>query len=74
MSTPDYMLTEDFNYQPTRPNSFVIAAGTFLRPIDFYYVPRHIREENKFFNKETEVYCYCYYGILVFPKEVIRKV
>lgn len=74
MSTPDYVLIQDYTVNPYVPDSTLVPAGTFLRPLDLYYVPKHIRDASRGFNKDKEVYCYCSYGILPFPKGLLRRV
>ncbi len=50
-------------------------AGTFVRPIDLKYVPKHITDDErwKYFDKNTDVFCYYSGGIVPIPKALIRE-
>jgi hypothetical protein len=76
--TPNYQIEEDHRVV-TNPGSYetkLVPKYTFVRPIDYYYVPRHIKEDERYryFNPETEIFCYCPLGIHPFPKKIVRKV
>lgn len=77
MATPNFVLSRNVsvtgeNFQ----NNIDLSAGTFVRPIDPVYVPKHILDApmNRWFNEKTEFYCYTPKGILIIPKDAIRKV
>lgn len=76
MKTPDYVLTEEINILDERWNKIPIPSGTFMRPIDFRYVPKHVIDNplHRWFNKDTEVFCYCYMGIVIVDISKIREV
>lgn len=75
--TPNYVLTESYSYSAGSSNhdSKTLAAGSFVRPIDPRYVPKHVLDNPKYvwFNKNTEVFVYCKYGIIVVPLNIIRE-
>lgn len=73
MNTPDYVLAESFFINLGTPEPLELKAGAFVRPIGYQYVPKHIIERNRFFNKHTEVYCYTHYGIHAINRFIIRK-
>lgn len=75
MATPDYLLTNDVTITKDIWDQKVIKAGTFVRPIDFYYVPQHIKDlpDHKWFDRNREVFCYTPIGIQLIPLDKIRK-
>jgi len=46
MATPDYILREPYTYQVGPADLLTLEPGIFMRPIDYYYVPKHIIERN----------------------------
>jgi hypothetical protein len=76
MSTPNYVTKEDFRFMSDSLwNEKVLESGTFVRPIELAYVPKHIRDNpmNRWFDAEKEVYVYCSFGIIAIPKNIVRK-
>lgn len=73
--TPNYILTEEHTYSLGVSDYRTLEAGTFVRPIELHYVPKHITEDrsHREFNKETQIYCYCRYGIVAIPRKIIRE-
>lgn len=76
--TPNYVLSEPFIYSVYGHgpmDSRTLEAGTFVRPIELYYVPKHVTEDpqNRGFDKAKEVYCYCHFGIIPIPRKIIRE-
>lgn len=70
------MTTEEYTCShPETKSTIIIAAGTFVKPIETVYLPDHIKEEASYrwFQKSTEQFVYCSYGILVIPKHIIRE-
>lgn len=76
MSTPDYITTEDIIITKDLWDQKTIAKGTFVRPISYSYVPKHIIEasDNKYFQESLEVFAYTPIGIKLLPLAKIRKV
>lgn len=75
MKTPDYVLSEAYvTYQGSTQVEYPV--GMFVRPIDPYYLPKHIldSDSHRWFNSQLEVYCYTSLGIVKFPKNIVRKV
>jgi hypothetical protein len=74
MRTPDYRTTEDFNLG-TGMDPKILPAGSFVRPVDLKWVPKHLVEspDHRFFNEEREVFAYCRFGFIVIPKRLLRK-
>lgn len=73
--TPNYVLSEAHVYSTGPMDTRTLPAGTFVRPIELTYVPKHVTEDpqNRWFDKEKDVYCYCHYGILAIPRKIIRE-
>lgn len=69
------MLTEEVHINITSHDTKILPAGAFIRPLEYEYVPKHIIDSNlwKFFNKETEIFCYTRYGIVAIAKKIIRE-
>lgn len=76
MSTPNYVLSEAYCTYDSSMNKQEYPQGMFVRPIDKYYLPKHIidSESYRWFNEGKEVYCYTKLGIVTIPKNIIRKV
>ena len=73
MRTPDFVLNEDFFFGPSNDQK-VIPAGSFVRPIEFKYVPKETISRAGFFSKADSQFCYTRYGILIIPKILIRSI
>lgn len=73
--TPNYVLTESFNCTPGSYTSQLLPEGSFVRPIAFDYVPRHITENPKYyhFDSKREVFVYTKFGIVAVPKNILRE-
>lgn len=76
MATPDFILTEDIVITKDLWDQKTIAKGTFVRPISYCYVPKHIIDlpDNKYFRESLEVFAYTPIGIKLIPLKKIRKV
>lgn len=79
LPTPNFVLMVEFNVPSygsygTRQDR-TLPAGAFVRPIEPRYVPQFIldRDENRWFNEAKEAYCYCRFGIVVIPKNLMRQ-
>lgn len=78
MKIQEYLLKNDYTYYTYYTNqrhSKTIKAGTFLKPIDIRWVPKHIKEakENRYFNDKKQIFCYCHYGIIAIDRDNIRE-
>jgi hypothetical protein len=73
LPTPNYILTE----QVTIGNGFsdpkILPAGTFVRPIDKRWVPKHVLDSNMWFNDKVEVFCYTRFGIVPIAQKMLRR-
>lgn len=76
MATPDYVLTEDYNIMSSSGQDDVLKAGTFIRPISWYYLPAHIKDSiaGRWHNPELKVFCWCRRGIIEIPLTIVRKI
>lgn len=76
MKTPNYVTTEDCKLDQGKFSAKILPVGTFVRPINNEYLPRHIKESDMYFWIKTGeyVYVYCSYGIVLIPKDIVREV
>lgn len=72
---PNYQITESHTCHSGPTDTITLPEGSFVRPIELHYVPKHVIEDpqNRYFNKTTEIFCYCHYGILPIPRRIIRE-
>lgn len=58
-----------------RGSSVTLPYGTFIRPINDEYVPRHVfdKPENKWYNSETHLFAYTWFGIIQIPKDAVKE-
>lgn len=56
-------------------SDIVLPAGSFVCPIDWYYVPKHVKESDRYrwFDKETHSVCYTRFGLVPIAKRVLRE-
>lgn len=73
MKTPDYVLKEKHTASYGPHETLELPAGAFVRLIQPAYVPKHILDANRLYNKATEVFVYCRYGIVLIPRYLIRQ-
>lgn len=73
---PDYALMEDFTYKVGLWESKVMPAGTFLRPVELCYVPKHVVDDSRWsrYDKINDIFCYSSYGFIPIPRKLIRQV
>jgi hypothetical protein len=75
LPTPNYVLMEDTKVI-LAIDSVVLPAGSFVRPINIYYLPAHIKANVRLYPVDLNkfVFCYTHYGITAVPISRIRKV
>jgi hypothetical protein len=75
VKTPDYALTEEYSYNEGYDKK-TVSAGTFVRPIETRYVPKHVTEDErwKYIKNDEYVFCYWREGIMPFPRKIVRQV
>ncbi len=76
MRTPDYILMKDYTISISPGDVITIPVGSFVRPIDAYYIPKGIRDKYgcRWFNEDSQVFCYTRFGILPIEKDAFRQV
>lgn len=76
MKTPNYALKEEYSIVYDIHDVKVLPKGTFVRPVQYEYIPKHVIENPmwRFFNKEREVFCYTRYGFAAIPLSSLREV
>jgi len=75
--TPNYVLTEDYQLRTTLgKDPVILPKGSFVRPINYCYLPKHIIEDNGWlaFDLETFVFAYTKFGIFPIPRDILRLV
>lgn len=72
---PDYVITEDYSFTFDRTDTKTLPAGSFVKPIELVYVPKHVVEQDRWrgFNKAKDVFCYTRLGIVSIPRKIIRE-
>lgn len=76
MATPDYVLMEAYSfYLWSNTESKTLEVGSFVRPVDPSYLPAHVMKDDRFknFDPNTQVFCYCRYGLVPIPKKIVRR-
>lgn len=78
--TPNYRLNTDFSYSASpgmwaNMDQKVIPAGSYVRPLELTYVPKHVVEDKRweFFNKDLDVFCYTKNGIIPIPRAYLSE-
>jgi len=74
MSTPDYVLQQDFQWNEGTETR-QLSAGTFVRPVKDCYVPKHVKEDTrwKVLREDKYIFCYCSKGFIRVPRTYVRK-
>ncbi len=74
--TPNYALTEEHSvFRKNRTDPIVLPAGSFVRPLELCYVPKHVLEDPqwRYFDKEIEVFVFTKFGIVAVPKRLVKE-
>lgn len=63
---PTYVTKEDHVMYEGATGSKILPAHSFIRPIEWYYVPKHVIEDSRFkyTDEKTDLFCYTRYGII----------
>lgn len=70
---PDYRLREE--HKITQGTDVItLPQGTWVRPVEWKYVPKHLMEHYNFkwANQTTEVACYTRFGFHVIPRSKVE--
>lgn len=75
LPTPNFVTTEAYKISLRGGRDKELPVGSFVRPLDIAYVPKHVTEDNssRWFMEERDVYCYTHFGIAILPKRILRK-
>ena len=79
MKVQEYVTSEDCDILPNGAvhwdQIITMPAGTFVKPIDFKYLPDHVKKNEDYqnFDPKVHTFVYCHYGIVVIPLMSIRK-
>lgn len=73
--TPNYVLSVEVILRYSSHDSKILAAGTFARPVELQYVPKHVIEDKRWagFDKELDVFVYTSLGFIAVHKKNLRK-
>lgn len=57
-------------------NEVVLPVGSFVKPLELTYLPQHIKDGNdyRWYTPSKEVFVYCHYGIVLLPRDLIRRI
>lgn len=70
--TPNYVMDKQFVHSLGKGDEITIPAGSFIQPLEFRYVPSHIKEEYSWVDKNHEQFCFTKWGIIPIPKRLLR--
>ena len=76
MSTPDHIATEDCSiYTGLGKDPIVIPKGSFVRPIEYKWLPKHVKEDDRWRGIDNEKYVFVYtkHGIVPVWRSSVRK-
>lgn len=76
MSTPDHITTEETSiYIGGGRDPIVIPKGSFVRPIEYKWLPKHVQDDPKWatYSLDRFVFVYTKHGIVPIDKLSIRK-
>ena len=76
VKTPNYALTEAYSCTSNNGGDYkVLDAGTFVRPIELRYVPKHVVEDHRwrYFNPAEQIFCFTSIGIVPIPRDRIQE-
>jgi hypothetical protein len=70
------MLSEDVAIYITSSEHKTLKEGTFVKPIEPQYVPKHVKDDplRRVYDGTKDTYCYTPYGIFPVPRKSIREV
>lgn len=74
--TPNYVLSVSVVLKYSDTDSKVLDAGTFVRPVEYQYVPAHVIGDKRWrwFDKETDVFVYTSVGFIAIHKKNVREI
>lgn len=75
MKTSNWILQTSVNI-PYGPHDVkVVPAGSFVSPVKYEYLPKHIKEEKFWqpYHADKDIYCYTKYGFIKVEKSQLRE-
>lgn len=75
MKTPNYIITEKCVLYNGPMDEKVLEIGSFVCPIEYAYLPVHVKEDKRWkdVTLNTHVFCYTRYGIIPIEKNILRQ-
>lgn len=76
LPTPNYVTTVDITCVHGVTGSKILPAGTFVRPVHIYYIPKHVKDDERwdyYVDGQFEFY-YTPLGFMLIDIEKIRKI
>jgi hypothetical protein len=74
IKVPEFVLTQGFLMHKGPMDTYTIPEGSFVKPIEYCYVPQHVKDANKHHDKLKEIFCYTREGIVSIPRNIIREI
>lgn len=71
--TPNWKTTVELNLSREGRDTKVLPSNSCVRPIEFQYIPEHIKERWPFFDAKTHFFCYTHWGIYPIAKHFLRE-
>lgn len=77
VKTPNYCLVEPHTYYANGygGDHRDLPAGSWVRPIQIQYVPKHVTEDKRWsnFDPKSEIFVYCRFGIIAVPLNIVKE-
>jgi hypothetical protein len=74
VKVPEFVLSEDHRITTSILDIKIIPAGSFVKPIQYCYLPQHIKDANKWHDPTKQIFCYTSEGIISIPLNIIREI
>jgi hypothetical protein len=73
--TPNWVMKDSYTYSVGTMDTRTISAGSFVRPVEHCYVPKHVLEDKRWnhYNSEKHIFIYHRYGFVMVPKDSVRE-
>ncbi len=71
--SPNYRMKRAYMYSMGSYDTRTIDSGAYVRPVEFDYVPAHIKEDKRWsnFDKTQHVFIYTRHGFVMIPREYL---
>ncbi len=77
VKTSNWALIEDYSYSQGSGygDRKTLPAESYVKPVEWKYLPRHITEdgENRWHNTETHVFCHTKHGMIPVPRRILKE-